>query len=411
MTERLTYLDHAAATPVLPQVVEVMRPFWDEKFANPSSLHQMGVAARNAVQNARETIAELINGHADEIVFTSGGTESDNLAIQGVVASCKLQVASQLPHVVTSAIEHHAVLEPLYHLKNAGEIELTVLSVDHDGLVDPQQVKEALRPETVLVSIMTANNEIGTIQPIADIGRIIIAWRKSGAAGPGSAGESEFPYFHSDACQAAGVLELNVEKTHVDLLTVSAAKIYGPKGAGFLFVRRGLKLQTQIYGGGQERGFRSGTENVSGIVGLAKAFELAQAGRETENARLTVLRDQLIAGLLKLPKARLNGHASERLPNNVNVTFLDIEGEAAVLYLDAQSIMASTGSACASSSLEPSHVILAIGLPKEAAHGSIRFTLGHATTAQDIERVLEVMPGIVEKLKTMSPVNLNEKYV
>jgi len=421
MAKSLIYLDHAATTPVDPRVFEAMRPFFAESYGNPSSFHQIGLQAKNAVASARETVAKLLNAHADEIVFTSGGTESDNLAIFGVCRpresgdpemDSRFHGNDKKLHVVASAIEHHAVLEPLKYLEKTGQIELTVIPVDRAGLVDPKAVLSAIRPETVLVSIMTANNEIGTIEPIAEIGRAILTYRKSGAAGPGSAGENktEYPYFHTDACQAAGVLDLNVEKTHADLLTMNGSKIYGPKGVGVLFVRRNLKLEPMIFGGGQERNLRSGTENVPGIVGLAKAFELVQAERETENARLTVLRDRLIAGLLKLPKSHLNGHPVDRLPNNANVTFLDIEGEAAVLYLDAKGVMASTGSACASTSLEPSHVILATGLSYEAAHGSIRFTLGHDTTAKDIDYVLEIMPAIVERLKKMSPVNLDEKY-
>jgi len=399
---RIIYLDHAATTPVDPRVFEVMRPFFSEQYGNPSSFHQVGLYAKNAVASARETVAKLLNAHADEIVFTSGGTESDNLAIFGVANFVVRANHGVRPHIITSAIEHHAVLEPLKRLKKKGDIDLTVIPVDRTGLVDAEAVLFAIRPETVLVSIMTANNEIGTIEPIADIGRGILSYRKKHGV--------SLPLFHSDACQAAGALDLNVEKTHVDLLSVSASKMYGPKGIGILFVRRGVSLEPMIFGGGQERAIRSGTENVAGIVGLAKAFALAQTDREAENARLIVLRDKLINGLLKIPKSHLNGHPTDRLPNNVNVTFLDIEGEAAVLYLDAKGVMASTGSACASASLDPSHVILATGLSYEAAHGSVRFSLGHDTTEKDIDFVLEIMPGIVERLKKMSPVNLDEKY-
>ena len=249
---------------------------------------------------------------------------------------------------------------------------------------------------------MYANNEIGTIQPIADIGRALLKWRKQRS--------SPFPYFHSDACQAAGALDLDVEKLHVDLLTLNGSKIYGPKGVGLLFVRRGVELEPLVRGGGQERGLRSGTENVPGIVGLAEALEIAQAEKDKENARLIKLRDKLIQGLLKIPKTRLNGHPVQRLPNNANVSFMDIEGEAAVLYLDAQGIYCSTGSACASSSLDPSHVILATGVSYEAAHGSLRFTLGRSTKPSDIDYVLKVVPDVVQKLRHMSPVNLDMKY-
>lgn len=394
----MIYLDHAATTPTDSRVAEAMHPYVSELFGNPSSFHTIGLRAKEAVTEARKKIAELLHAHEDEIIFTSGGTESDNLAVLGIVQRADLDT----PHVVTSAIEHHAVLEPLMHLQKTDKIHLTVLPVDRTGMVNVKDVREALTKKTVLVSIMTANNEIGTIEPIADIGRLILAWRKEQ--------KTPLPLFHTDACQAAGVLDLNVEQTHADLLTMNGSKIYGPKGIGVLFVRRGLRLEPMIRGGGQERNIRSGTENVPAIVGLAKAFELADALREKENARLTELRDRLIEGLLCIPKSLLNGHPTERLPNNVNISFLDIEGEAAILYLDARGIMASTGSACASSSLEPSHVILATGLSYEAAHGSIRFTLGRSTTKEDVDRVIGVMPEVVEKLRRMSPVNLNMKH-
>ncbi|OGL78265.1 cysteine desulfurase NifS [Candidatus Uhrbacteria bacterium RIFCSPHIGHO2_12_FULL_60_25] len=392
------YLDHAATTPLDPRVLEAMRPFFSETFANPSSFHTPGLRAKEAVAAARQSIAKHLNGREDEIIFTSGGTESDNLAVVGVVRALK----TKGKHVVTSSIEHHAVLEPLLHLKKTGEIDLTILPVDKYGLVSVADLVVALRPDTVLVSIMYANNEIGTIEPIADIGRAILKWRKDNV--------THFPYFHTDACQAAGVLDMDVEKLHVDLLTLNASKMYGPKGIGVLFVRRAVKIETLIRGGGQEKNIRSGTENVPGIVGLATALDLSQAEKDVENARLTRLRDRLIAGLLAIPKTRLNGHPTERLPNNVNISFIDIEGEAAVLYLDAEGIYTSTGSACASTSLDPSHVILATGLSYEAAHGSLRFTLGRSTTPEDVERVIAVMPGVVEKLRHMSPVNLDMKY-
>lgn len=392
------YLDHAATTPLDPRVLEKMQQYFSDIFANPSSFHSPGLRAKEAVDAARKSIAAQLNAHADELVFCSGGTESDNLAVLGLIRANKAKVK----HVITTAIEHHAVLEPLRHLEKTGEIELTVLSVDRFGMVSVEEFEKALRPETVLASVMYANNEIGTIQPIADIGRAILKWRK--------ANKTPYPYFHSDACQAAGALDLDVEKLHVDLFTLNGSKIYGPKGVGLLFVRRGTELEPLVRGGGQERGLRSGTENVPGIIGLAAALDIAQAEKEKENIRLTKLRDKLIQGLLKIPKTRLNGHPSERLPNNVNVSFMDIEGEAAVLYLDAQGIYCSTGSACASSSLDPSHVILATGVSYEAAHGSLRFTLGRSTKPADIDYVLKVVPGIVEKLRHMSPVNLDMKY-
>ncbi len=402
---RQVYLDHAATTPIHPEVLERMQPFFSEKFANPSSFHTPGLEAKKAVDEARKSIASSLNAHADEMVFCSGGTESDNLAIFGVIRAQQHAVRGtqyEIPHVITSSVEHHAVLEPLQYLAKTKAIDLTVLPVDKFGKIAVSDLEEALRPETVLVSVMYANNEIGTIQPIADIGRALLKWRKTNA--------TQLPYFHSDACQAAGALDLDVEKLHVDLLTLNGSKIYGPKGIGLLFVRRGMKLAPQIRGGGQERGLRSGTENVPGIIGLAAALELAQAGKDKENARLIRLRDDLINGLLTIGKTRLNGHPTERLPNNVNVSFMDIEGEAAVLYLDAKGIYCSTGSACASSSLDPSHVILATGVSYEAAHGSLRFTLGHSTRPSDIGYVLKTIPDIVKKLRQMSPVNLDMRH-
>ncbi|MCC7523015.1 aminotransferase class V-fold PLP-dependent enzyme [Candidatus Uhrbacteria bacterium] len=397
--EHLIYLDHAATTPLDPRVLQAMQPFFSDDFGNPSSFHALGVRAKDAVSEARETVAVLLGAHADEIIFTSGGTESNNLAISGVI---KRWQGEGIPHVITSAVEHHSVLEPLMSMDRKKEIELTILGVDRTGKVSVEDAAKALKSNTVLISIMIANNEIGTIQPIADIGREILKWRKAHA--------SLYPYLHTDACQATGFLDLNVDKLHADLLTLNGSKIYGPKGVGALYVRRGTKLQPFFIGGGQERNIRPGTENVPGIAGLAKAFELVQADRERESARLTALRDKLAFGLLQIPKTVLNGHPIDRLPNSVNISFIDIEGEAAVLYLDAEGIMASTGSACASASLDPSHVILATGLSYEGAHGSIRFTLGHSTTEADIDKVIEVMPGIVKRLREMSPVNLDMKY-
>lgn len=392
------YLDNAASTPVDPAVLKVMKPYFSEMFGNPSSFHGAGLEVQRAVADARKRIATIVHAHEEEIVFCSGGTESDNLAIQGVVRAHK----AQGNHVITSAIEHHAVLELLKRMEKKGEIELTVIGVDGEGIVDPMDIVKAIKKETILVSIMSANNEIGTIQPIADIGREILKSRKTN--------ESAYPFFHTDACQYAGGFDLDPEKSHADLITFNASKIYGPKGIGALYVRRGTKLEPMIIGGGHERGLRAGTENVPGIIGFATALELAEKNREKENARLTALREELIKGLLKIPKSRLNGHATKRLPNNVNISFLDVEGEAIVLYLDAKGICVSTGSACASSSLDPSHVILALGVSYEAAHGSIRFSLGHATTKEDLDEVIHVMPGIIKKLRHMSPVNLDMKY-
>lgn len=395
---RPIYLDHASTTPLDRRVFEVMKPFFLDMYGNPSSLHRAGLKAKDAVTDARKTIARLLNAHPDEIIFTGSGTESDSLAILGTICATKMEK----PHVITSAIEHHAVLEPLQYLKKTGKIDLSIVPVGADGLVDPETIKQALASNTILVTIMAANNEIGTIQPIADIGRVILSWRKDHGGA--------YPYFHSDACQAAGALDINVEQWHTDLLTINGSKMYGPKGIGLLFIKRGTTIQPIMRGGGQERGLRSGTENVPAIVGFAEAFKLAQTEREKENARLIILRDRLIYGLMQIPKTRLNGHATKRLPNNVNISFLDAEGEAAVLYLDAANIMASTGSACASSSLDASHVIIALGLPYEAAHGSVRFSLGHDTMEKDIDHVIEVMKNIIGRLREMSPVNVDMKY-
>lgn len=403
----LIYLDHAAAAPLDPRVLASMMPYFSDVAGNPSSFHTAGVRAKNAVGEARQTIARLLSAHEDEILFCSGGTESDNMAVIGITRAAKAILREKLgsdakPHVITTTIEHPAVLEPLLHLEKIGEITLTKIDVDRAGMVFVEDIQAALRPETVLVSVMWANNEIGTIEPIAEIGRALLVWRKER--------KTPLPFFHSDACQAAGACDLNIEKSHVDALTINGSKIYGPKGVGALFLRRGVKMEPLVRGGGQERNLRSGTENVPGIVGLATAFALVQEELAEESARLIAMRDRLIEGLLQIPKSRLNGHPTLRLPNNANISFLDMEGEAAALYLDAEGIQISTGSACASSSLDPSHVILATGLSYEAAHGSLRFTLGHDTTDADIDLVLRVMPGIVERLRAISPVNLDMKY-
>lgn len=403
----LAYLDNAAATSLDKRVLKAMTPYFSDIPANPSSLHAPGQAANAALKRARKSIAEHLNGHEDEIIFCSGGTESDNLAVLGTISAGAKFIktnhgADAVPHVITTAIEHHAVLEPLLHLQKTGVIELSLINPDKEGLVAADDVISAVKKTTVLISVMYANNEIGTLQPIAEIGKGILKYRKQN--------NSVYPYFHSDACQAAGYLDLNVEKLHVDLLTLNGGKIYGPKGTGLLFVRRGIKIGAQILGGGQEKGLRSGTENVPGIVGLAKALEIAQQERIKESARLTVLRDRLIKGLLKIPKSRLNGHPIMRLPNNINISFMDIEGEAAMLYLDAKGIACSTGSACASTSLDPSHVILALGMSYEAAHGSLRFSLGRQTTREQVDRVIKYLPGIVERLRLISPVSLDMSH-
>lgn len=393
------YLDHAATTPINPRVRKAMLPYFNEKFGNPSSFHTFGKQAKDDLDDARDEISKILHVRSDEILFTSGGTESDNLAILGFARANQ----SNGKHLITTAIEHRAVLEAMIHLEKKEGFEVTYLKPDRDGLISAEQVSNTIRPDTVCVSIMYANNEIGTIQSIGEIGNAIQKYRKTN--------NKTWPVFHTDACQASGYLDLDIEKLHVDMLTLNGSKMYGPKGVGLLFVKRGIKLQPLQFGGSQERGIRPGTENVAGIIGMAKALSLVQKDREKESARLVPLRDKLISGILSyIPKTRLNGHATKRLPNNANISFLDIEGEALVLYLDAAGIYVSTGSACTSASLEPSHVILALGMPYEVAHGSIRFSLGHETTEEDVDYVLETLPPLVEKLRSISPVRVDEKY-
>ncbi|MEI6511195.1 MAG: cysteine desulfurase family protein [Candidatus Uhrbacteria bacterium] len=403
------YLDHAATTPLDPRVLEAMLPYLKENFGNPSSFHSVGKDAKDALDDAREEMAKILHVRADELLFTSGGTESDNLAVLGF---CRAN-QSHGKHLVVTAFEHHAVIEAAMHLEKKEGFEVTYLSPDHDGMISLEQVMAAIRPDTILVSVMYANNEIGTIQPIGEIGNAIQKHRKQN---PNTMpclqpGNFQFPVFHTDACQATGALDLDVEKLHVDLMTINGSKMYGPKGVGALYVRRGVKIQPLQFGGSQEKGIRPGTENVAGIIGMAKALEIAQGERVAESQRLVVLRDMLIAGIReRVPKVRLNGHPTKRLPNNVNISFMDLEGEAFILYLDASGIYASTGSACTSTTLDPSHVILALGLPYEVAHGSVRFSLGHSTTADDIQYVLETIPPLVAKLRALSPVRVDPKY-
>ncbi|MCL4514644.1 MAG: cysteine desulfurase NifS [Firmicutes bacterium] len=378
------YLDHAATTPVAPAVLEAMLPYFTEKFGNPSTLYFYGREAKQAIEDAREKVAAIIGARPQEIIFTGGGSESDNYAIKGAAFANE----ARGKHVITSAVEHHAVFDTCKFLESRG-FEVTYLPVDEDGLVSPDEVAKAIRPDTILITIMHANNEVGTIEPIAEIGRIA---REKGV------------YFHTDAVQTAGALPINVDELKVDLLSMSAHKFYGPKGVGVLYVRRGTKLTPLIHGGGQERKRRAGTENVAEIVGLAKALELAQEGMTARNERLIRLRDRLMNGLLeKIPELKLNGHPTRRLPGNVNVSVLYIEGESMLLNLDFKGIAASSGSACTSGSLEPSHVLLAMGMPHEVAHGSLRLTLGNENTEEDVDYILEVLPGIVEKLRAMSP--------
>jgi cysteine desulfurase len=378
------YLDYAATTPTDPEVIQAMLPYFHDNFGNPSAIYSYGEDARNALEEARAKVARLIGAKDEEIIFTSGGTESDNFALKGTAYT--LQKKGN--HIITSAVEHHAVFESLKFLGKNG-FKITSLPVDTFGLVDPDDVKKAITDKTILISIMHANNEIGTIQPIAEIGKIA---KEAGV------------YFHTDAVQTAGHIPVNVNEMGVDMLSLSGHKLYGPKGVGVLYVRKGTKLIPFMHGGGQEKGRRSGTENVPGIVGLGKAAELASIGLVEEATRITVLRDKLIAGITsKVEHVLLNGHPVKRLPNNVNISVNFVEGESMCLNLDMVGIYASTGSACSSSSLEASHVLLAIGLDHVQAHGTLRFSLGKWTTATEIDRVLEVLPPIISKFRAMSP--------
>lgn len=381
MHDRLIYLDHAATTALEPSVLEAMLPYLTERYGNPSSIHRLGRQALDALDEARDSIAELLHVSPKELVFTGSGTEANNLAIKGVAQA---QRQAGRTHLITSAIEHHAALHCFTYLEAFG-FTTTVLPVDSTGRVSPVDLRGALRPDTALVSIMTANNEVGTLQPLTELGLIC---REHGVP------------FHTDAVQAAGSLELNLRELPVDLLTISAHKFYGPKGVGTLYIRRGTPLLPQISGGGQERRRRAGTENVASIVGMAHAFRLAEQQRPGYAAHCRALRDQLIKGILAcVPGAHLNGHPTERLPNNASITFDGIEGESMLLLLDQQGIAASSGSACTSGSLEPSHVLLAMGMPDDQALGAVRFTIGKATTASDIEAVVAVVPQVVGQLR------------
>ncbi len=373
---RAVYLDHAATTPLRPEVLEAMLPYLQGKFGNPSSVYSFGREARKALDQARTSVAEIINADFNEIIFTGSGSEADNLAIKGAVR----QKRNQGKHVITSSIEHYAVLNTMN--------QVTYLPIDDQGLVSVADFKNALRDDTILVSIMHANNEIGTIQPIKEIAAI--------------ARERKI-LMHSDTIQTIGVLDIDVNELNVDMLSISAHKIYGPKGAGALYVRKGVRLDPLIHGGSQERNRRAGTESVANIVGLAKALELVTAQRSEIIPKITRLRDRLLEGILELPSTRLNGSKTKRLPNNINVCFEFIEGESLLLNLDLKGIAASSGSACTSGSLDPSHVLLALGLSHEIAHGSLRLTLGQDNTDADVDYVLACLPPIVDRLRQMSP--------
>lgn len=380
---RTIYMDNSATTPARKEVVEEMLPYLTENFGNPSSIYDPGKISKRAIEKARKKVADAIGAEENEIYFTSGGTESDNWALKGIAFANR----NKGHHIITSSIEHHAVLHTCIWLEGQG-FEVTYLPVDKYGRVSPEELKNAIRADTILISIMLANNEIGTIQPVEEIGKI--------------ARENRI-YFHTDAVQAIGHVPIDVKKMNIDLLSLSGHKFEGPKGCGALYIRKGTKIEPLLHGGAQERKRRAGTENVPAIVGLGKAIELAAGEIEETNKTLLEMRERLIKGLLKLPKTHLNGHPTERLTNNVNVTFEYIEGESLLLLLNAKGIFASTGSACNSTSLEPSHVLTACGVPHEIVHGSLRLSLGRMNTREDVDRVLEVLPEIVQKLRNMSP--------
>lgn len=378
------YLDYAATAPCDPEVVKAMEPYFFEKFGNASSIHSFGQEAKKALEDSRSILADFLGALPGEIVFTSGGTESDNNVIFGVAGA----LTGKGNHIITSAIEHHAISEPCKELEKRG-FKVTYVGVDKDGLVSPDEVKKAITDKTILISIMHANNEIGSIQPIAQIGKIA---KEKGV------------YFHTDAVQTVGHLPINVNDLNIDLLSLSAHKFYGPKGVGALYIRKGTRLARFLYGGDQESGRRASTHNVSGIVGLAKAIELCSKGMDKEAKYLISLRDKLIKEIPeKIPEVKLNGHPTQRLPNNVNFSIKYIEGESMLLSLDMLGLALSTGSACTSSSLEPSHVLLAIGLDHATAHGSLRISMGRWTKEQDVKFLLENLPRVVEKLRAMSP--------
>jgi len=378
------YLDYAATTPTDPQVFKAMQPYFFEEFGNPSSIHSEGQAAKAAIEEARAKVAAFLGAKSEEIIFTSGGTESDNFAIQGVAYALE----KKGNHIITTAIEHHAISEPCKFLERIG-FKITCVGVDKYGLVNPSDIQKAITDKTILVSVMHANNEIGTIQPIAEIGKI--------TRGKGI-------YFHTDAVQTVGHIPTNVDELNIDLLSLSGHKFYGPKGIGALYVRRGTRIESFLHGGDQERGKRASTHNTPGIVGLGKAIELCQEKMAGEAQSQIKLRDKIIKEIQKnIPEVYLNGHLTQRLPNNVNFSIRYIEGESILLNLDMLGIAASTGSACTSTSLEPSHVLLAIGLSHEIAHGSLRITLGRWTKEDEINYLLKHLPQVVEKLRQMSP--------
>ena len=385
------YLDYNSTTPVDPRVLAAMLPYLAENFGNANSIHSSGQRARAAVDAARQAVAELLGAKAAEIVFTCGGTEADNLAIFGIVNPCD----QPRKHVVTTAIEHHAVLNTAQALEKQG-VDVTYVPVSREGIVDPGDIREAIRPETVLLSVMLANNEIGTIQPIEEIGRIAA---------------EEDVYFHCDAVQAAGKMAIDVRKLGVDLLSISGHKLYAPKGVGALFVKAGTELGPMFFGGHHERDRRPGTENVPGIVGLGKAAQLAMENLDADAPRLAALRDRFENALLALPGVRVNGSVRERAPNTSNLSFDAAGGEALVIALDLQGVMCSSGAACSSGAVEPSHVLTAIGLTPDQARSSLRFSLGRPTTEQVIDEAIRIIPPVVERLRALSPLHVGASAV
>jgi len=387
------YLDYNATTPVEPEVLDAMLPYFSGEFGNAASIHTPGQRARAAVETAREQVAALIGARAQEIVFTSGGTESDNHAVFGVVGQAFLSVSSSrnadsFPHIITTAIEHEAVLNACQALEKNG-VRVTYLATNCEGQIDLDELRQAVRPETVLIAVMHANNELGTVQPLEEIGRIA---------------KERDVYFHTDAVQSAGKVPIEVHKLGADLLSLSAHKLYGPKGIGALYIRSGTRLRQLLYGGHHQRGFRPGTENVAGIVGIGKAAEIARESLAADARRVSTLRNKLEQGLLaRVPHARVNGGAASRTPNTTNLVFPGIEGEALLIALDLKGLACSTGAACSSGAVEPSHVLTAIGLPPEEARASLRFSLGRHTAEQEIDFALQVVPSAVEQLRELSP--------
>ena len=390
MAVKRVYVDYGAGTPVDPRVLEVMEPYFTKRFGNPSSVHSMGQEAKKAVEESRKSVADLVGAEIKgEIVFTSGATESNNLAIKGVAYRNK----NRGNHMITTTIEHMSVINTFKYLQKEG-FKTTYVPVDNYGIVDIETLKNAITDQTILISVMYANGEIGTVEPIKEIGEI--------------AHEKNI-YLHVDAVAAAGQVPIDVMDEHIDLLSLSSNDLYGPKGVGGLYVKTGTKIQPVIQGGGQERGLRSGTENVQAIVGMGKAAEIAEKEMKSESVRLSGLRDRLIEGVLeKIPHSFLNGHPTKRLPNNANLRFSYIEGESLILSLDMEGVATSSGSACTSKTLEPSHVLLAIGLAHEEAHGSLLFTLGRWTTKEEIDYVVKILPGIVKRLRAISPLTPKE---